>query len=96
MSRLILFRFRLYVAGDGLNSVRAIANLNAICQAHIPDRHEIEIVDVYLVPERALADDIFMTPTLVKLDPAPKKQIIGTLSDEQIVLQVLGLSAGLA
>ena len=96
MSRPSHFRFRLYVAGDGLNSARAIANLNAICQAHLPDRHDIEIVDVYLDPERALADAIFMTPTLIKLEPAPKKQIVGTLSDVSIVLQVLGLPAVLA
>ncbi len=92
MSRLSLFRFRLFVAGDGLNSARAIANLNAICQAHLPGRHEIEIVDVYLHPEHALVDEIFMTPTLVRLDPAPKKQIVGTLSDVPIVLQALGIS----
>jgi circadian clock protein KaiB len=87
------FRFQLYVAGDGLNSAQAIASLTAICQAHLPDRHEIEIVDVYQHPERALADAIFMTPTLVKLAPAPEITIVGTLSDVPIVLQSLGLAA---
>lgn len=91
MSHQALFRFQLFVAGDGLNSARAIANLNAICQAYLPDRHAIEIVDVYQHPERALADAIFMTPTLVKLAPASEIKIVGTLSDVPIVLQALGL-----
>lgn len=93
MSRSALFKFQLYVAGDGLNSARALANLEKICQTHLPDRHEIEVVDVYQQPERALADGIFMTPMLVKLAPSPEKRIVGTLNDIPIVLQALGLGS---
>ena len=37
-------------------------------------------MDVFREPKRALADGIFMTPTLVKLAPAPSRKIVGTLS----------------
>ena len=37
-----VFSFRLYVAGEGLNSARAIANLNALCQDRLAGRHQIE------------------------------------------------------
>lgn len=87
------FRFRLYVAGDALNSVQALANLTALCQAHLPGRHEIDVVDVFQEPQRALADGIFMTPTLVKLAPSPVQSIIGTLSQTPAVLLALGLAA---
>jgi circadian clock protein KaiB len=93
MSRRALFRFRLYLAGDALNSAQALANLSALCRAHLPGRHEIEVVDVFLEPTRALADGIFMTPTLVKLAPSPARKIVGTLSQTQAVLQALGLNA---
>jgi circadian clock protein KaiB len=91
MSRHVRFQFRLYVAGDAQNSAQAIANLTALCRAHLPDRHEIEIVDVIRDPNRALADRILMTPTLVKLAPSPVRRIVGTLSQTQPVLQALGL-----
>jgi circadian clock protein KaiB len=87
------YKFRLYVAGDALNSARARANLAEICRTHLPDRHEIEIVDVFVEPKRALADSIFMTPTLIKLAPAPVQRIVGTLSNAQPVLHALGLAA---
>ena len=93
MSHRVMFKFRLYVAGDALNSVQAVANLAALCRTHLPDRHEIEIVDVFREAKRALADGIFMTPTLVKLAPAPARKIVGTLSQTQTVLQALGLEA---
>jgi circadian clock protein KaiB len=91
VSRRAIFKFRLYVAGDAQNSAQAIANLNALCRAHLRDRHEIEIVDVFRDSKRALVDGIFLTPTLVKLAPSPARRIIGTLSQTQPVLQALGL-----
>lgn len=87
-----MFRFRLYVAGEAPNSVQAIANLAALCRVHLPDRHEIEIVDVFREPKRALAESIFMTPTLVVLMPLPVRRIVGTLSRTQTVLLTLGLA----
>jgi circadian clock protein KaiB len=86
------FRFQLYVAGDAQNSVQAIANLAALCRAYLPNRHEIEIVDVFREPRRALAEAIFMTPTLLKLSPAPVRRIVGTLSQTHVVLEALGLA----
>jgi circadian clock protein KaiB len=83
--------FRLYIAGGSPNSVRALANLYAICQRHFPDSHRIEVIDVLKEPLRALAEAILVTPTVVKVSPAPEQQIIGNLSEEEEVLRALGL-----
>jgi circadian clock protein KaiB len=91
MNRPAIFSFRLYVAGDAQNSLEAVANLTALCRTHLTGRHDIEIVDIYREPGRALADGIRMTPTLVKLHPAPIRTIIGTLREAAPVLHALGL-----
>jgi circadian clock protein KaiB len=91
MSKRSRFKFRLYTADETLNSVQAIANLTALCEIHLPNRHEIEVVDVFAHPQRALADKIRMTPTLLKLSPLPVRRIIGTLSQTKLVLVALGL-----
>jgi circadian clock protein KaiB len=91
MSRRAVYRFLLYVADDALNSARAASNLTALCREHLAGRHEIEVVDVFRHPERALAAAIYMTPTLVRLAPAPVRRIVGSLSDTPAVLQALGL-----
>ena len=87
------FAFRLYIAGDAPNSLLAIANLTQICETHLPDRHSIEIVDVLLDPKRALRESILMTPTLVTESPYPGHRIVGTLSNTEPILQILGLGA---
>ena len=82
-------RLRLYVAGQAPNSVRAVANVRAICDEHFSAGHEIEIVDLLEHPLRALADGIIVTPTLLKLLPLPVQRVIGSLSDTNQVLLAL-------
>ena len=93
MSRPSSFKFRQYLSGNTPNSVQARANLAALCRAHLPGRHEIEIVDIAKDPDRALLDGIYMTPSVVKLSPSPVFMIVGTLSRSDSVLQALGLAA---
>jgi circadian clock protein KaiB len=85
------YLFRVYLAGGAPNSVRALANLYAICRKHFPDSHRIEVIDVLEEPMRALAEGILVTPTVVKVSPAPELQLIGNLSEEEQVLHALGL-----
>jgi circadian clock protein KaiB len=85
------FQFRLYIAGDAPNSLRAMANLEALCREHLSGRYDIEVVDVLSQPERALTDGILMTPTLLKHAPPPARRIIGNLSQTTPLLEALGL-----
>src|SRR3979490_3421979 len=81
----------LYVAGKAPNSVKAIANLEAICRRYLTDSYKLEIVDVCEHPQRALAGGFLVTPTLAKLSPAPTSHVIGNLSDTHNLLAALGL-----
>jgi len=92
LSRGVVVSLRLYIAGDAVNSARALANLHALCRAHLVGRHSIEVVDVFREPERALADGIFMTPTLLRLTPSPMRRIVGTLNDAATLMQALDLA----
>jgi circadian clock protein KaiB len=82
---------RLYVAGGAPNSVQAIANLEAIGQRHLKGNYQLEIVDVFEQPLRALADGVIVTPSLIKLSPPPAARVVGNLSDQSKVLLALGL-----
>jgi len=93
MKKAAHFKFRLYIAGEASNSVQALANLKALCHELLPERHEIEVVDVLIHPKRALADGILLTPMLVKCSPGPVRMVVGNLSQRETVLQTLGLPA---
>lgn len=85
------YRLRLYVAGQSPKSLAAIANLNKLCEAHLPGCHSVEVVDLTRHPELAAADQVLAVPTLVRRLPPPIKRIIGTLADVEKVLVGLEL-----
>jgi circadian clock protein KaiB len=82
---------RLYIANNAPNSVRAVANLAAICEEHLKDKFNLEIINVLEYPLRALADGILVTPSLAKVSPSPAAKIVGNLSDKNSVLHALGI-----
>lgn len=84
-------KFLLYVGDETSNSLQAVTNLTALCRQFLPGRHEIEVVNVFKEPKRALADRILMTPLLIRLAPTPVRRIVGTLSQKEKVLGALGL-----
>ena len=82
----------LYIANSAPNSVRAVANLEAICNEHLKDNFKLEIIDVLEYPLRALADGVVVTPSLAKVSPSPTAKIVGNLSDKASVLRALGIT----
>ena len=85
-------KFVLYVADHSPNSTLARTNLATVCQVNLAGRHEVEIVDIFQQPDRALSDAVIMTPMLCKTAPQPVCKIIGTLSDTDAVTATLGLT----
>lgn len=77
---------RLYVAGQTSKSLAAIANLQRVCEDHLTQRYEIEVVDLLQNPHLAIGDQILAIPTLVRRLPAPLRRIIGDLSNTEKVL----------
>jgi circadian clock protein KaiB len=86
--RLVL---RLYVAGDGPNSTAARVNLKRMLSGRSPDSYSVEIVDCIAEPLRAIEEGIFVTPTLLRLTPPPRRTVVGSLSEADRVTTALSL-----
>ncbi len=82
---------RLYVAGASTNSVRAIANLKAICEQYLAGQYDLEIIDVHKDNNSVETEQIIALPLLIRLSPAPRRRLIGDMSDTLKVLRGLGL-----
>jgi circadian clock protein KaiB len=82
---------RLYVTGTTRNSARAIQHVRKVCEAHLPGRYDLEVIDIYQQPALAQAAQLIGAPTLVKEQPPPVRKLIGDLSNEPQVLAGLDL-----
>jgi circadian clock protein KaiB len=83
------WELRLYISGQTVKSLKAVANLRRICEEQLAGEYRIELVDLSEHPELARIDDIVALPTLVRKLPPPLRRIIGDLSSSEKV--ILGL-----
>jgi circadian clock protein KaiB len=80
------YLLRLYVAGMTTKSKRAIQNVKQICEEHLKDRFELEVIDVFRQPVLAKGEQIIATPTLLKKLPAPLRRFIGDMTETERIL----------
>lgn len=85
------YKLRLFIAGMTPAAARALETLRRLCQEHLPDRHVIEVVDLLTDPACASVEQIFAVPTVVRDHPAPKRKVIGDLTDTARVLSGLDI-----
>lgn len=76
MGLLAHFTFELRVFGGKPHLTQAIAKLKTICREHLPERHEIEVGDLFGGPLRALGDRVLPTSVLVKDFPRLTRKIV--------------------
>ena len=88
----VIWKLRLYVAGQTPKSIRAFANLKVLCEEHLKGRYQIEVIDLREHPQLARGDQIVASPTLVRRLPPPLRTFIGDLSNS--VRLLVGLDLG--
>jgi circadian clock protein KaiB len=86
-----VWELRLYVAGQTTKSQAALANLKKLCEAKLPGKYSIEVVDLLVHPHLAKGDQIIAIPTLVRKLPEPIRKVIGDLSNTERTLVGLQL-----
>ena len=87
----VVWKLRLYVAGQTSKSLHAFANLKVLCEEHMKGRYQIEVIDLMKNPQLARGDQIVAIPTLVRRLPLPLRTIIGDLSNSARLLVGLDL-----
>jgi|ERR1043165_5492446 circadian clock protein KaiB len=85
---------RLYVTGSTTRSLRAISNLKKLCEEHLSNDYDLEVIDIYKNPTAAREEQIVAAPTLVKRLPKPLRKFVGDLSDTRKLLVGLDLYQG--
>ena len=82
---------RLYVAGSTLKSSQAIQMVRNVASMFPAGRCKFEVIDLYQEPGMAREDNIVAAPSLVKIEPPPRRAFIGISEDATHVLHKLGI-----
>ncbi|KTD46270.1 circadian clock KaiB family protein [Legionella quateirensis] len=89
------WQFILYIAGETPHCMLTLANLKNFCNLYLPEQYKIDVIDLRLCPERAQSEEIIAIPTIIKLQPDPKRYIIGDFSNHELMLMKLGISTSI-
>ena len=82
---------QLYVSGMSPKSMEAIENIKRLCNEHLNEAFELEIIDIYKNPDVASQQQIIFSPSLIKNLPLPKKTLVGNFSNKEKVIKALGI-----
>ena len=85
--------YRLYVSAASPVSSRAIVNARRFFECYLPGRHQLTVLDISENVIRAKADQVIVSPTLIRVSPLPLRRFIGDMSDVQRLRTTLGLAA---
>ena len=87
-----LYVLKLCISGMTPRSRQALVNLKRICDEYLAGHYELEVIDLYQQPELAARHQVIATPTLLKNEPLPLRQMFGNLSDTEAALRRLGIA----
>jgi circadian clock protein KaiB len=90
-SRQPKYVLRLYVSGSTSKSSQAIENIKRVCEQHLKNRYDLEVIDIYQQAKLARDEQVVAVPTLIKRLPLPLRRLIGDMSNLKKVLFGLDL-----
>lgn len=85
------YRLKLYIKGTTPLSSRAVVNIRRLCDEHLADRYNLEVVDVTSTPGLAKELQLIAVPTLIKEMPLPQRRFVGDMSATDRLFSGLGL-----
>ena len=92
-SRPAMYVLRLYISGSTAKSALAVENIKRVCEQHLKNRYDLEVIDIYQQAHLARDEQIVAVPTLIKRLPLPLRRLIGDMSNLEKVL--FGLDLGM-
>lgn len=80
---------RLFVSGHTAATEQTLKSLHQLLEHSLSSPYTLQVIDVFKHPDRAEANQISATPTLLRVWPEPVRKIVGDLTDIERVLRVL-------
>jgi len=82
---------KLYIAGQTPKSLQAASLLKTALETMLPGRYRLEVIDLLNDPEATERDNVFATPTAIRVEPLPVRRALGDFTNAEKVLAALDL-----
>ncbi len=82
-----MYKLKLYIVGQTPQSDYVIKEVTEFLLNSCKDEHILVIVDILLNPSQAIDDGVFVSPTLVMMEPP--RRVIGSFKDSDKLSEML-------
>jgi len=80
---------RLFISGHSQATTQALTTLYRFLEQKLSNSYTLKVVDIMKHPEQAEMNQISATPTLVRVYPEPRRQIVGEWYNMDRILQII-------
>lgn len=85
-----MLKLTLCIAGEDEETQSLLRDLTATLTANLsPGSWKLDVIDVIQMPDKALQNDVFVTPTLLREIPAPALKLIGDIVNTPRLLALI-------
>lgn len=85
-----MLKLTLCIAGEDEENQKLRRDLTATLAENLaPGSWHLDVIDVIQMPEKALQNDVFVTPTLLREMPAPVLKLIGDIAHAPRLLALI-------
>ena len=86
-----MYCLKMYVASQSPATQALSRGINLFLEKRTGGQFKLEVINVLDSPDRAVADNVMATPTLIRETPLPSVRLTGNFNDVDAVFHRLGL-----
>ena len=81
-----MYEFKLFISGFTNRIEQNVDKLKSTLDQHLSSNYSLTVINIKDDPKAVEENDIFMTPTLVKLKPSPIRKVFGDISRIDLII----------
>lgn len=79
----------LYISSNSHSAEQTLSSIHQLLEEGLNNPYTLKIIDIAKNPEQAVAHQILITPTLVRISPKPIRRVVGQLNDIKRILDII-------
>jgi circadian clock protein KaiB len=84
-----VYSLHLFISSEDKSAEQTLANIHQLLENGLTKPYTLKIIDITKNREAAATQQVWLTPTLIKVQPQPVRKIVGDLDDIEKIIKIL-------
>lgn len=84
-----VYSLHLFISSEDKSAEQTLANIHQLLETGLTKPYTLKVIDIAKNREVASNNQVWLTPTLIKVQPQPVRKIVGALDDIEKIVKIL-------